>query len=395
MLAVVFGGDHVAEHMIARMSGILRAELSRSALRHNVAEIRRVVGPDCEICAVVKANAYGHGLDVLVPCLAPWVDRFAVTLPPTALAVREAGWEGPILTFFRAAGFARAGESQERVEELAQAGVTVTVSGEEDVDLLERVGRRLGRPVEAHLKIDTGMTRSGVLGPNAPALAETLRRSAGVHLTGVYTQIASADSLDLSSADAQLEVFDGVLDALGETENLTVHAANSAATIALPAARRNMVRPGLAIYGCYPSPEMERSLDLRPVLRLTAQLLEVKRVAAGCRTGYGLTHTFDRDSRIGTVSVGYADGYPRALSDRATMRVRGFDVPICGAISMDQVVVDLTDLEEARIGDEVEVISIDPASPHSLERLASLAGTIPYEISCGLGLRVERVVVEE
>jgi alanine racemase len=376
------------------MSGILRAELSLAAVRHNIAEVRRAIGPDVELCAVVKANAYGHGLSEMLPCLAPGVDRFAVTLPPTALEVRQLGWTGPVLTFFRAAGFARPDAVVDKLEELARADVTVTIAGMEDIDLLESTARRLSRPLEAHLKIDTGMTRSGVPASEAPDLVTRIRSSQGIRLTGIYTQIASADEADLGSARAQLAVFDDALEAVGGTSDLTIHTANSAATLALPESHRNMVRTGLALYGCYPGPEMGRGLDLRPVLRLTAQLLEVKIVPAGSRTGYGLTHTFSRESRVGLVSVGYADGYPRALSDRATFRLRGHDVPLCGLISMDQVVVDLSTVSNAQVGDEVEVISDDSASPHSLERLASLAGTIPYEIACGLGPRVERRVVE-
>lgn len=376
------------------MSGILRAELSRAAVQHNIAEIRRAIGPDVELCAVVKADAYGHGLTEMLPCLAPGVDRFAVTLPPAALRVRQLGWKGPVLTFFRAAGFARPDAVADELEELARADVTVTVAGQEDVELLEGTARRLGRPLEAHLKVDTGMSRSGVLASEAPALIARIRSSPGIRLTGIYTQIASADAADLGSARAQLAVFDDTLGAAGDSSSLTIHAANSAATLALPASHRSMVRTGLALYGCYPDPGMKRALDLRPVLRLTAQLLEIKTVAAGSRTGYGLTHTFSRESRIGLVSVGYADGYPRALGDRATMRVRSHDVPVCGLVSMDQVVVDLSAVAGAQLGDEVEVISDDPDSPHSLEHLASLAGTIPYEIVCGLGPRVERRVVE-
>lgn len=381
--------------MIAAMSGILSARLSTAAVRHNVGELRRVVGPETEICAVVKANAYGHGLDHMVAALAPQVDGFAVTLASTALEVRALGWQGPILVFFRAAGFAGGGEVADLLEQVARAGVTVTVAGGEDLTLLEAVAPRLGRPIEAHLKVDTGMGRSGVLASAAPALVERLRQSTAVRLTGIYTQIASADSRDLSSARGQGVAFDKVLKAVDGVDELTVHAANSAATATLPELHYDMVRPGLALYGGYPSPEMDRPLDLRPVLRLAARLLEVKSVPAGSHTGYGLTHTFERDSRIGLVSVGYADGYPRALSGRATMGVRGVAVPVCGRVSMDQVVVDLTDVEFAQVGDEVEVIAADPDSPHGLERLAAAAGTVPYEIVCGLGPRVERRLVDD
>lgn len=382
-----------AARMIAAMSGILRAELSAVSLAHNVDQLRRAIGPGVEICAVVKADAYGHGLEVLFPALAPLVDRLAVTLPPTALTLRRMGWEKPILTFFRAAGCAPREQVLDRVSGLAEAGVTVTVVGETDVELLETVARRVGRPVEAHLKVDTGMSRSGVLAGEAAALMARLRAAPGVRPTGVYTQIASADAVDLAPARAQLEALDRALAAMGDTSDLTIHAANSAATLALPEARLDMVRPGLALYGCYPSPQMERSLDLRPILRLTAQVLEVKTVPAGSRTGYGLTHTFARDSRIGLVSVGYADGYPRSLGGRATMRVDGIDAPVCGRVSMDQVVLDLSDAPAVEVGSTVEVIAADPAAPHSLERLAVKAGTVPYEIACALGPRVERRLV--
>jgi alanine racemase len=376
------------------MSGILRAELSAASLGHNVEQLRRAIGPEVEICAVVKADAYGHGLRVLLPALGPLVDRLAVTLPPTALALRELGWERPILTFFRAAGCAPRDRVTERVTELARAGVTVTVVAEADVELLERVAQSLGRPVEAHLKVDTGMSRSGVLAADAPRLMARLRSSPGVRPTGVYTQIASADAPDLTSARSQLVVFDDALEAMGDTSDLTVHAANSAATLTLPESHYDMVRPGLAVYGCYPSPEMERTLDLRPILRVTAQILELKTVPAGSRTGYGLTHTFPGETLIGLVSVGYADGYPRSLGGRATMRVGGVDVPVCGRVSMDQLVVDLSAAEGVRVGDAVEVVADDPASPHGLEALARLAGTAPYEIACNLGPRVARRLVD-
>ena len=139
---------------------------------------------------------------------------------------------------------------------------------------------------------------------------------------------------------------------------------------------------------------MTYRLPLRPVMRVTGRLMQIKTVPAGSRCGYGLTHTFARDSRVGLVPVGYADGYLRSFSSRASMRVAGRDVPVCGRVSMDQVTVDLTDCPVAQVGDEVEIISDDPAAPHSVENLSHLAGTIPYEITCRLGRRVRRVLVD-
>ena len=154
-----------------------------------------------------------------------------------------------------------------------------------------------------------------------------------------------------------------------------------------------MIRPGIALYGYQPSDQISTRLPLRPCLRLTGRLMQVKDVPAGSRCGYGLTYRFDRPSRTGLVPVGYGDGYLRSLSNRATMRIRGRDVPIRGRVAMDQIIIDLTDVAGAKVGDEVEIISSDPSAPHSVENLARLAGTIPYEITVRLGRRVRRRLV--
>ena len=180
-----------------------------------------------------------------------------------------------------------------------------------------------------------------------------------------------------------------VVNAVGR-EGLIIHSANSAGIIDLPQAHLDMVRPGISVYGYQPSDHMLRRAELRPALRLTGSMLLVKDVPAGGQCGYGLTYTFTEPGRIGIVPIGYADGYPRCLSNRSTMRVGGIDVPVRGRVSMDQTIVDLTGAPQARAGDEVEIISSDPASPHSVENLARLAGTIPYEITTSLGRRVQR-----
>ena len=155
-----------------------------------------------------------------------------------------------------------------------------------------------------------------------------------------------------------------------------------------------MVRTGIAVYGYQPSEQMRRRLCLRPALRLVGRLLQVKDVQAGSSCGYGQTYVFPRDTRVGRVPIGYGDGYSRSWSNRATVRVHGCDCPVRGRVSMDQIVVDLGGCPQARVGDEVEIISPDPAAPRSVENLARLAETIPYEVTCRLGGRVERVLVE-
>jgi alanine racemase len=235
------------------------------------------------------------------------------------------------------------------------------------------------------------MGRLGVPASQASELAKAIHALADIELTGVYTHFATADEVDKSSALQQLDVFRSVLPALG---NITRHAANSAATVDLPETHFDMVRPGIAVYGCQPSAELIRRIELKPCMAVKAKLIAVKHLAKGSRSGYGLTHTYSRDSRVGVVPIGYGDGYFRCLSNRAVVRIRGIEAAVCGLVSMDQMTVDVTDVPNVHVGDEVEVISSDAAAPNSVENLAVLAGTIPYEITCHLGHNIRHVLVD-
>jgi alanine racemase len=210
----------------------------------------------------------------------------------------------------------------------------------------------------------------------------------------MYTHFATADETDKEFTRRQLATF---LETVGpyRSPELVLHAANSAAVIDMPSTHLDMVRPGIAVYGYQPSEEIRTRLSLQPALRLWGRLMQIKTVRAGSRCGYGLTHAFTCDSRVGLVPVGYGDGYMRCLGRKhVTMRVRGRDVPVCGRVSMDQVIIDLSSVRDAQVGDEVEIMSPDPSAPHSVENLSRLAETIPYEITCRLGRRVRRVLVE-
>ena len=244
-----------------------------------------------------------------------------------------------------------------------------------------------------HAKVDTGMGRGGVAAGEAGELVGLIQRVWGLDLRGLYTHLACADAADKTSACEQMATFVRVVKGCGRSD-LTLHAANSAALIDMPATHLNMVRPGLAVYGYQSSDEMVHRPELRPALRVTGRLVQVKDVAAGSRCGYGLTHTFDRASRIGIVPVGYAEGYLRSFSNRATMRIAGLDVPVRGRVSMDQTILDITDHPTAKLGDEVEIISPDPEAPNSVENLARLNDTIPHEITTRLGSRIQRVLVD-
>lgn len=376
------------------MENYLTAEISASAVEHNLALLRSRVPKGTHVCAVVKADCYGHGLDTLLGVISENVDCLAVATPREALDLRELGYERPILTFFSASAHADAAEKAEALEELIAQGVILTVVSAAEAPLLAAAAAKVGADAQVHVKIDSGMGRSGVPAEQAGQLLRLLRGLPRVRLRGAYTHFACADEADKSYSRRQLGEFLQVIDAGGGRAGLTLHAANSAAIIDLPEAHLDMVRPGIAMYGYQPSEQMHNRLPLRPCLRLTGRLMQVRDVPAGSRVGYGLTHTFDRAGRSGLVPMGYADGYFRCLGNRASMRVAGRDAPIRGRVAMDQIIIDLTECPAAKVGDEVEIISPDPAAPHSVENLARLAGTIPYEITCRLGRRVRRVLVE-
>jgi alanine racemase len=356
--------------------------------------LRERIGAHTKLCAVVKADCYGHGLRTLLGVLADLADCLAVTHPEEAIQLRQLGYERPILMFFSACVHADGGELRDVLAELISQNVTLTVVVPAEVTAVGEVARKVGAVAEVHVKIDTGMGRSGVRPEDAAALVQHARAEEHVRLAGLYTHFATADEADKTFAGEQLGRFRQAVQAAGGRSGLMLHAANSAATIDLPEAHLDMVRPGIALYGYQPSDQMHHKLPLRPALRLTGRLMQVKTLPAGSRCGYGLTHTFQEDTPVGLVPVGYADGYIRSLSNRATMRIRGRDVPVRGRISMDQVIIDLAAVPEAAIGDEVEILCNDPAAPHSVEGLARLCGTIPYELTCRLGQRARRVLVD-
>ena len=369
-------------------------ETSASAVQANLALIRKQIGPGPKLCAGVKSDCYGHGLELLLDVLSRRADALYVAAPEEAVAVRRLGCTLPLLVFFSPVALANEAERREATEELIRQNVIQTIVAPEEIREIAEAACRVGRDAEVHVKIDTGMNRSGATASAAGALVEQVRRQAGLKLTGLFTHFASADEEDQSFTRHQLDVFRETVAACGATKGLILHAANSAATIDMPESHFDMVRPGLSVYGYQPSAFITAKVPLRPALRLSGRLLPIKDVPAGSRCGYGLTYAFDRPSRISRVAVGYGDGYLRCLSNRATVRTGGMDVPVCGRVSMDQIIVDVTDVPGAQMGDEVEVISPDPSAPHSVENLARLAETIPHEVCCRLGGRLRRVLVE-
>jgi alanine racemase len=376
------------------MEHYLRAEVSRGAISHNLRAIRDRLPRACRVCAVVKADAYGHGLLPLLSTIAAQADALAVATIPEALALRQAGYDGRVLATM-AVGLAQGGEAREMAAEAIRGRIDMTVAAAVDVPPLARLAKSLGVPACLHVKVDTGMGRSGVAPADAPQLVAAVRQEAALHLAGIYTHFAASDEADKTHADTQFTQFRRVLRKVSPLGGVLRHAANSAAIADMPHAALDMVRPGICLYVYPPSDALASPLPVRPVLRLVAPIVQIKHLNAGATCGYGSTFRLTRDSRVGIVPGGYGDGICRQLAGKYSLGVAGRQAPVLGRISMDQLIVDLTDVGEVQVGQMAELISPDPAAPNSVVNLARLLGTIPYEITCRLGRRITYKAVND
>ena len=369
------------------------AEVDVSALRHNFTRIRQKAA-GAAIMAVVKADAYGHGDAVIAPLLEQeGADAFAVACVGEALRLRRAGITKPILILSHV--------DAQNAALLAQKDITQTVVSYEAAQALSEAAVRAGVTVPVHIKVDTGMGRVGfsVVDGAGEAAAQIERVLALPNLCaeGIFTHFAAADSAEEADIDytrrqyALLKETIDLLAACGHTFAVC-HCCNSAGTFAWPAYHMDMVRPGIILYGEQPSDTV--TLDgLRPVMRLCAAVAQVKTLHAGDAVGYGCTFHAARDMRTATLSVGYADGYPRALSNRGTVSLHGRPARVLGRVCMDQIMADVTDIPDVRTGDTAIVFGGGAAD--SASDIAHMTGTISYEILCGVSRRVPRVYMEQ
>jgi alanine racemase len=374
----------------------LVAEIETDAIRHNIALIRQACKPGVRLCVALKGNAYGHGVDVIAPVLADAsVEMAAVATIGEAIELREIGWARPILCFGPIFAAPSASIRAERIAAAVKYDLTPTVVDGYGLRDLDAEARRQGRQVSFHVKVDTGMGRMGIAPHTAFDLIRWAARFSHARLEGLYTHLGTADEGDLDFARAQLAQLHELtrwLAAEGIGVPL-VHAANSSAIFMLPESHFDMVRPGLAVYGYRSSRHWPDAVALRPSLRLRSHLVLTKQVPAGHAVGYGRTFVTARPTILGIVPIGYNDGYSRSLSNRGVMGLPIGDAPVVGRVSMDQTILDLTDLPDAKVGDEVTIIDNRVGRPNSVESLADLLGTVPYEITCLLGNRVHRTAV--
>ncbi len=369
-------------------------EVSLSTLRQNFRTMQRHVGDVVIICAVVKADAYGHGdVQCALALQSEGAQWFGVASLEEAIRLRDAGVSRRILLM---TGFWRGEE-----EPIVARGLTPIVWEAWQIDSLNWAAAKLGSARQAvHLKIDTGMGRLGATVAALPPLVEHLKAAEHLSLEGLCTHLASAEVLDAPSVDEQIKVLAearALLRSLGLDPSF-VHAANSSAAIARPNTRGNMVRIGLALYGYYlpfqqegrPARDRVAEIGVKPVLSWKTRILALRDIEANRALGYGGTYVTKNPARIGVLPVGYADGLNRALSSAGRVIVRGHYAPIVGRISMNLTLIDVSGAAGVEVGDEVILLGSSGDLEVSAQEHADLAHTIPYEILCGISKTVPR-----
>ena len=360
-------------------------EIDLAAVRHNVRHVQELVGPRCQIIAMVKGNAYGHGaVPVSQAAVAAGASRLAVATLYEGLELKEAGVEAPIVLMGPG--------GPEIAEEAVATGLEVVVSNRATAEALAQESRRQGQEAGVHVKVDTGMGRLGATLEEAGELVAYVEGAAGIRLVGICSHLATAEQADQSFAREQLAAFErlcGELAERGLADGALRHMANSGAILTLPEAHMDAVRPGALIYGLSPG-GMAVDDEVRPALAWKARICHVRAAPKGSSVGYGRLHVFERDSRVAALPFGYRDGYLTTLSGKADVLVRGRRAPVLGRISMDTTMVDIGHIPDARPGDEVVVIGMQGDEQITAEELAARAGTVPHEVVGRLGRRIKR-----
>lgn len=376
------------------------AEIDLVAYRHNIAELRRLARPEARFMAVVKANGYGHGaVEVSRVALESGADCLGVARLHEAVELRAAGIESPILIF--------GSTPEEFVETLLDLDLTQAVFSRESAEVLSGRAASGGKRLHVHIKVDTGMGRLGLL-TDEPRAEEATASAAnhrvgevraiatlpGLEVEGLFTHFATADHADKTYAERQLQRFDDLVASLKQEgiEFPVNHAANSAALLDMPDSHLDMVRPGIATYGLYPSAEVEQSrVELKPILEWKARIIQLKEVPAGFGVSYGITYETPQPTTLATVAVGYADGLPRGLSSRGQMLVGGQRVPIVGRVCMDLTLLDVGEVPGVTEGDEVVILGRQGDEVLTADEMATTLDTINYEIVSTITSRVPRI----
>jgi alanine racemase len=359
------------------------AQIDLAALEHNVRVVKGLLKPETKFCAVVKADAYGHGaIEVAKVAVRAGADYLAVAILSEALELRTAGFTVPILVLGHTPDL--------QARQVVAHAVEQTIFSLEAARALSEAAVELGTIAKVHIKVDTGMSRVGVPPAAVADFAATVAQMPGICIEGVFSHFATSDSTDKSYALKQLDCFEQVIQEL-KCRGLDIplkHIANSAAILELPQTQFDMVRAGIILYGLWPSNEVKKTIELRPVMAFKSVVILVKEVPAGVGVSYGCIYVTQRPSRIATLPVGYADGWTRLLAGKASILIRGQRAPVIGRICMDQCMIDVTDIPDVQEGDEALLFG---GNELPADEIADHLGTINYEVVCMVGKRVPRV----
>jgi len=360
--------------------------IDHDALRWNLRQIRDKIGAGIKILSMVKASAYGHGAGAVSQTLAGvGSDAFGVATLEEGVELRKAGIRAPVLVL--------AGAYADQLDEFFGHSLTPVVHDLSRLRDLEQAVKQRGSTLNVHLKIDTGMGRLGLVATEFDAWIGEVEKLTAVKIEGVFSHFSHAESVAGDYTRQQLEIFNHVVARLraGNIRPPLVHLANSAATITLPAAYFDMIRPGIMLYGVYPSPAMASFITLKPALTWKSKILQLKKVPAGTSISYGQTFIAKRESLIATLPVGYADGYPRALSNCGEVLVSGQTAQVAGRVCMDLTMIDVTDIRNVKQGDEVVLLGRQGDAEISADQIGAWANTISYEILTSISARVPRI----
>ncbi|MGB3199702.1 MAG: alanine racemase [Nodosilinea sp.] len=367
-------------------------EINLTALRHNVRQFRALLPTATQLMAVVKADAYGHGaVTVAQTALQAGASWLGVATVPEGIELRAAGIQAPILVM-------GAVNSPEEMQAIAHWRLQPTLVNPKQALIFSDTlsGLSAARPVSVHLKIDTGMTRLGFPWVDAVDFTRFVRQLPHLKINSLYSHLATADSPDSTIMEQQQRRFRSALDQLQQQHLLPprLHMANTAGTLADPALHYDLVRVGLGLYGLYPAPHLQGQVELQPVMQVKARITHLKDVPAGTGVSYGHQYVCDRPIRLAVVGIGYADGVPRLLSNRLQVMVKGHLAQQIGAITMDQLMLDVSHIPNLQEGDVVTLLGRDGDRTIGPDDWATLASTISWEILCGFKHRLPRIAVE-
>lgn len=369
------------------------AKIDLDAIAYNMEQMKQNIRPETKVMAVIKADGYGHGAVQIAEMMERWnyIWGFAVATLDEAVVLRTEGIQKPILVLGCV--------FPDQYMEMLKHEIRMNIYTEEMAESISRMAAREGKTAYMHIKLDTGMSRLG-FGINEQS-AETIKRISkmpNVNMEGIFTHFTKADEKDKSFTKKQIQEFVWMTERLKE-KNVRFtyeHCSNSAGIIDVPEANFDIVRAGISTYGLYPSEEVDKTnVKLKPALALKSHVAFVKEIERGTPVSYGGTFVAKEKMKIATIPVGYADGYPRSLSNKGYVLIRGKKAPILGRVCMDQFMVDVTQIEGVSFGDKVTMIGKDGNEILPVEVLSELSGRFNYEFVCGLGKRIPRVYVRD